>query len=99
MSQGNNCGAFLTGFLLGGLAGAAAALLMTPQPGETTRVQLRERGIELKGRFDDLSSGIQERGRVIVEEKLPGHSRAPGGHGEEPTATETGETSELEPAE
>ena len=99
MSKGSNCGAFLTGFLLGGLAGAAGALLMTPQPGETTRVQLRERGIELKGRFDDLSSGIQERGRVILEEKLPGHTREPGGIGDEAPPAETGETSDLEPSE
>jgi len=99
MSKGSNCGAFLTGFLLGGLAGAAGALLMTPQPGETTRVQLRERGIELKGRFDDLSSGIQERGKVILEDKLPGHARGLGASGDEAPAAETGETSDLEPTE
>ena len=98
MSKGSNCGAFLTGFLLGGLAGAAGALLMTPQPGETTRVQLRERGIELKGRFDDLSSGIQERGRVILEEKLPGHAREIGSDADEAPPADTGETTGLEPA-
>ena len=67
----NNTGAFLTGFLLGSLAGAAAALLMTPQSGETTRLQLQERGIELRTQFDDLTAGIQERGKGLVEEKLP----------------------------
>jgi gas vesicle protein len=71
MSDSNNTGAFLSGFLLGGLVGMAAALLMTPQSGETTRVQLKDRGIELKTQFSDLGTGIQERGRVIIDEKLP----------------------------
>ena len=65
----SNKGAFLTGFLFGGLAGAAAALLMTPQPGETTRLQIKDRGIELKTQFGDLTTGLQERGKVILEEK------------------------------
>jgi gas vesicle protein len=72
----SNKGAFLTGFLFGGLAGAAAALLMTPQPGETTRLQIKDRGIELKTQFGDLTTGLQERGKVIIEEKLPSSSPA-----------------------
>jgi gas vesicle protein len=71
----NNTGAFFTGFLLGGLAGAAAALLLTPQSGETTRLQIRERGIELKTQFDDLSGVVQERGKDLVEERLPKTAR------------------------
>lgn len=65
----SNKGAFLTGFLLGGLAGAAGALLMTPQSGETTRLQIRDRGIELKTQFGDLNTGLQERGKVTIGEK------------------------------
>ena len=72
----SNKGAFLTGFLFGGLAGAAAALLMTPQPGETTRLQIKDRGVELKTQFGDLTTGLQERGKVIIEEKLPSSSPA-----------------------
>lgn len=71
MSDDNNTGAFLTGFLVGGLVGAAAALLMTPQSGEDTRLQLQDRGIELKSQFGDVATGIQERGKVAVEKKLP----------------------------
>lgn len=71
MSSSDNTGAFLTGFLFGALAGAAAALLMTPQSGDTTRSELQQRGFELKSRFDDLSAGIQERGRLIIEDKRP----------------------------
>ena len=53
-------GAFVTGFLLGGLTGAAATLLMTPQSGQDTRVQLQERGLELKAQFGDLTTQARE---------------------------------------
>ena len=55
---------FLTGFSLGAVVGAAAALLMAPQSGEETREQIRERGIELQGRAGELS----EVGRKRAEE-------------------------------
>ena len=71
MSENNSGGAFFTGFLLGGLVGAAAALLMTPQSGEKTRVQIRERGIELRTQVDDLRADIQQKGQDIIEEKMP----------------------------
>ena len=45
---------FVAGFLVGALAGAAAALLLAPQSGEETRVMLREKGIELGERAGDL---------------------------------------------
>lgn len=48
--QDTDLGAFLAGFIIGGLAGAAAALLLAPQSGEETRVMIREKGIELKDR-------------------------------------------------
>jgi gas vesicle protein len=89
MSDNDNTGAFLTGFLIGGLVGAAAALLMTPQSGEKTRLQLQERGIELKTQFEGLTADargqaeklaaeIQERGKVIIEERLQGREMTAG---------------------
>jgi gas vesicle protein len=81
MSEGNsNTGAFLAGFIVGGLAGAAAALMMTPQSGEEMRLKLQERGVGLKGQFGDLRTeargrvekrvaDLQERGKVILEER------------------------------
>ena len=76
-------GAFVAGFLVGGLAGAASALLMTPQPGQETRSQVQEKSVELKGRLGDLTAQardqaskvvtqVQERGKTIVEERLQG---------------------------
>ena len=41
-------GAFVAGFLVGGLVGAATALLMAPQSGEETRAIITEKSIELK---------------------------------------------------
>lgn len=84
MSEGNsNTGAFLAGFLVGGLAGAAAALMMTPQSGEEIRLKLQERGGELKGQFGDLRTDLQERGKVILEERR----QASGATGEEELET------------
>jgi gas vesicle protein len=40
-------GAFVAGFLIGGLVGAATALLLAPQSGEETRAAIRDRSIEL----------------------------------------------------
>lgn len=41
-------GAFVAGILVGGLIGAATALLMAPQSGEETRTIIQEKSIELK---------------------------------------------------
>ena len=89
MSDNNNTGAFFAGFLIGGLVGATAALLMTPQSGEKTRLQLQERGIELKTQFDDLTADargqaekltaeVQQRGKVILEGRLQGSDATAG---------------------
>lgn len=46
---------FFAGFVVGALVGAAAALLFAPQSGEQTRTMIRDKGIEIKDRADDLS--------------------------------------------
>jgi gas vesicle protein len=48
MSERDEFGAFLVGFLVGGLGGAVAALLFAPQSGEETRAVIKERSIELR---------------------------------------------------
>ena len=40
----------MVGLLIGCLAGAAAMLLLAPQSGEDTRLQIQEKGIELRDR-------------------------------------------------
>lgn len=49
MADNNNeLGAFLAGFIIGGLVGAAVALLTAPQSGEETRKYISDKSIELK---------------------------------------------------
>ena len=50
MSERDEFGAFLVGFIVGGLAGAVTALLLAPQSGEETRAVIKERSIELRDR-------------------------------------------------
>ncbi|HFD39640.1 MAG TPA: YtxH domain-containing protein [Anaerolineae bacterium] len=45
---------FVAGFIVGALVGAAVAILFAPQSGEQTRELIREKGIEIKGRAEDL---------------------------------------------
>lgn len=44
----NNVLGVFMGLLIGGLAGAATMLLMAPQSGKETRIQIQKKGIELR---------------------------------------------------
>ncbi|WP_420644735.1 YtxH domain-containing protein [Candidatus Leptofilum sp.] len=43
----NDLGAFLAGFVIGGLVGAATAIILAPQSGQETRSQIANRSNEL----------------------------------------------------
>lgn len=43
----NDLGAFLAGFVIGGLVGAATAIILTPQSGQETRSQIASKSNEL----------------------------------------------------
>src|SRR5437763_385320 len=58
----NEIGAFLTGFILGGLVGAAVALITAPQSGEETRAQIRGRSIEIRDRAVEPAEEARRRG-------------------------------------
>lgn len=62
----NEFGTFLTGFIIGGLVGAAVALITAPQSGEQTRTLIRDKSIELK----DKASVTAEEARVKAEATL-----------------------------
>jgi gas vesicle protein len=49
-------GAFLVGFVVGGLTGAVVALLFAPQSGEETRALIKDKSIELR----DMASTTAE---------------------------------------
>jgi gas vesicle protein len=46
--NGSDIGAFMAGFVIGGLVGAATALILAPQSGEETRAKLTTKGQELR---------------------------------------------------
>ncbi len=48
MSERDNFGAFLIGFLVGGITGAVVSLLYAPKSGDETRTVIKEKAIELK---------------------------------------------------
>jgi gas vesicle protein len=48
MSERDEFGAFLVGFVVGGLTGAVVALLFAPQSGEETRALIKDKSIELR---------------------------------------------------
>ena len=76
MSDDSHGWEFFTGFLLGTVVGAAAALLLAPQTGEETREVIRERGIELQGRMGQTTeearsraADAQDRSRTLLAEQ------------------------------
>lgn len=48
MSDRDEFGAFLVGFIIGGLTGAIVSLLFAPQSGEETRALIKDKSIELR---------------------------------------------------
>jgi gas vesicle protein len=48
MSERDEFGAFLVGFIVGGLSGAVVALLFAPQSGEETRALIKDKSVELR---------------------------------------------------
>lgn len=69
MGTDKGSGSFLAGFLLGGLFGAALALIFAPQPGEETVAKIREKGIELKERVSDMTPEEMKKAvREAIEE-------------------------------
>lgn len=63
MSEKNDFGAFLIGFVVGGLTGAAVSLLFAPQSGEETRALIKDKAIEIR----DQASETMEEARVQAD--------------------------------
>ena len=57
----NDTGGYLGWFLLGGLIGAASALLLAPKTGREIRDQLLERGNEFAKRAQEMANDAQGR--------------------------------------
>lgn len=61
MGKKEEAASFFTGFLIGGLVGAATALLLAPQSGEETRMQIHDKGIELKDKAGVTYADVQKK--------------------------------------
>lgn len=61
-------GAFMSGFFIGGLIGAAVALLMAPQSGEETRTLIRDKGIELRDQVESTADEARVRAEKLAQE-------------------------------
>lgn len=60
----SSTGAFLAGFIIGGLVGAAAAIVLAPQSGDKTRQQLMQQGDWLR------DSGYRQRQAMDQEDSF-----------------------------
>jgi gas vesicle protein len=79
MSERDEFGAFLVGFIVGGLTGAVVALLFAPQSGEETRALIKDKSIELRdkaqvsaeealARAEQLAADARNRAEELAKE-------------------------------
>jgi gas vesicle protein len=64
--QTNEGAAFFAGLVIGGLVGAALALLLAPQSGEETRAQIRDKSLEYKDLAQEGIIDAQQRAQEQV---------------------------------
>lgn len=59
-------GGFLAGVVIGGILGAALAFILTSSEDDETLQPLREKGIELKGKLEEL----EKKGKELLDEQV-----------------------------
>jgi gas vesicle protein len=67
---------FIGGFLLGGIVGAAVALLLAPASGEETRKQIQAEGVALKNRGQEFGDDRMHDAQKMVKQGKRGLSDA-----------------------
>jgi len=90
MSDRTSSSTWLLSFLAGGLAGAAAALLLAPQSGQATRQAMRRRLQETDEMARKLKDRALRRGEELRDEatrRVGGAASALAGKGVEPAAS------------
>ena len=68
MSDRDEFGAFLVGFVVGGLTGAVVALLFAPQSGEETRALIKDKSIELRDKAQMTAEEAYARAEQAAKE-------------------------------
>ena len=70
MAERDEFGAFLIGFVVGGLTGAITALLLAPQSGEETRTYIKEKSIELRDKAtESVEDAYAQAEKAAIEAK------------------------------
>lgn len=62
----SDLGAFLAGFVIGGLVGAATALILAPQSGPATRRQLVDMSADLRHSADSHTREYRDRAETLL---------------------------------
>jgi gas vesicle protein len=70
MSERDSFGAFLVGFIVGGLTGAVVSLLYAPQSGEKTRAVIKEKAIELVDKTTDTLEDTYKKAEVAASDAV-----------------------------
>ena len=68
MSDRDEFGAFLVGFIVGGLTGAVVALFFAPQTGEETRALIKDKSIELRDKAGQTAEEAFARAEATAQE-------------------------------
>jgi len=68
MSDHDDFGAFLIGFVVGGVAGAVAALLLAPQSGEETRALIKDKSIELRDKAAEQAEVVASKANEFADQ-------------------------------
>lgn len=68
MSDRDDFGAFLIGFVVGGVAGAVAALLLAPQSGEETRALIKDKSIELRDKAAEQAELVASKATAFTDQ-------------------------------
>ena len=66
--SGSDGHGFITGFLIGGIVGFVAGILLAPKSGEETRAIILERGGEWRDKAEELAAAARERIASATEE-------------------------------
>ncbi|NQU97047.1 MAG: YtxH domain-containing protein [Chloroflexi bacterium] len=66
--SGSDGHGFVTGFLIGGIVGFVAGILLAPKSGEETRAIILERGGEWRDKAEELATAARERIASATEE-------------------------------
>ena len=68
MADRDDFGAFLIGFVVGGLTGAVVSLLFAPQSGEETRTVIKEKSIELRDKAAQQAELLATKAEKLAED-------------------------------